>query len=186
MAISRERKNELINEYGEQLERSQGVILAHYRALSVEQMQELRQQARDNEGRVYVVKNTLFHRVLKDRDLAHPEDLLTGPTLVAFCHEDTPPLAKVFKEFAKELEAGEFTLRGAFVDNEFYSAEQAEALAELPTRDQLFGQVLGTINAPATQLVGVVSGGIRQVLNVLQAYVDKLEEEGGAPAEATA
>ncbi len=94
-------------------------------------------------------------------------------------------MAKVFREFAGSVEEGKFTLTGAFVDGRFYSAEQARALADLPSRDQLFAQVLGTINAPATQMVGVVAGGIRQVLNVLQAYVDKLEE-GGAPAEAAA
>ena len=58
-------------------------------------------------------------------------------------------------------------------------------LAELPSREQLLAQVLATINAPATQTVGVIASGIRQVLNVLQAYVDKLEE-GNKPAEAAA
>jgi large subunit ribosomal protein L10 len=64
------------------------------------------------------------------------------------------------------------------------SAEQVRTIAALPPRDVLLGQVLGTINAPASQIAGVVASGIRQVLNVVQAYVDKLEESGGAPGTA--
>jgi len=185
LAISRKRKEELLQEYREQLEQSQGMILAHYSGLTVPQMESLRSQARDEEGYIFVVKNTLLERVLEEREIETPDEMLTGPTLVAFTHQDTPPLAKIFKDFAGDVEQGEFTLRGAFVDGRFYDAEQARALAELPTRDQLFAQVLGTINAPATQMAGVVASGVRQVLNVLQAYVDKLEE-GGATAEAAA
>ena len=185
MAISRERKEALVAEYAEQLEKSQGVVLAHYLGLSVSQLEGLRNQVRDNNGLVYVIKNTLFRRVVDDKNLEIPTDLLTGPTLVAFCHEDVPPLAKIFKQFASDVDEGEFAIRGAVVEDRYYDAAQAETLAELPTRDELFAQVLGTINAPATQLAGVVAGGVRQVLNVLQAYVDKLEE-GGASAEAAA
>ncbi len=185
MAISRKRKEVLITEYAEQLDKSRGVVLAHYLGLSVGQLEDLRNQVRDNDGLVYVIKNTLFQRVVDDKNLEIPTDLLTGPTLVAFCHEDVPPLAKILKEFAGDIDEGEFTIRGAVVEDRYYDAAQAETLAELPTRDELFAQVLGTIHAPATQLAGVVAGGVRQVLNVMQAYVDKLEE-GGASAEAAA
>ncbi|MFP4344033.1 MAG: 50S ribosomal protein L10 [Anaerolineales bacterium] len=185
MAISRERKEELLQEYREQLEQSQGMILAHYSGLTVAQMETLRRQARGEEGYVFVIKNTLLEKALEERDVAAPEEMLTGPTIVAFTHQDTPPLAKIFRDFSGEVEEGKFTLRGAFVDGRFYNATQARTLADLPTRDQLFARVLGTINAPATQVAGVVAGGVRQVLNVLQAYVDKLEE-GGTTAEAAA
>ena len=186
MAISRERKEELLEQYTEQLHQGSGIVLAHYTGLTVPQMQSLRRQALELDGQVFVVKNTLLAKILKDENLEVPEDLLTGPTLVAFCHQDAPPLAKVFKNFAKEAEEGRFVLRGAIVDGQYYDAAQTAQLADLPGREQLFAQVLGTINAPATQTVGVVASGIRQVLNVLQAYVDKLEDGGAAPAEAAA
>jgi len=185
LAISRKRKEQLLNEYTDQLDESQGVVFAHYLGLTVSQMEDLRNQVRDNEGHVYVIKNTLFQRVVENKELDVPNELLTGPTLVAFCHEDVPPLAKIFKEFAGDLDEGEFGIRGAIVEERYYDAAQTSTLAELPTRDELFAQVLGTINAPGTQLAGVVAGGVRQVLNVVQAYVDKLEENG-APAEAAA
>jgi large subunit ribosomal protein L10 len=186
LAISRERKEELIAEYREQLEKSEGVVFAHYSGLTVQQMEALRGETREREGNVYVVKNTLLQRVFEDQDLEVPENLLTGPTLVAFCHQDTPPLAKVFKTFAGDVEEAEFKIRGALVEGRFYTDAEANTLAELPTRDELFAKVLGTINAPATQTAGVVASGVRQILNVVQAYVDKLEEGGASPEAAAA
>jgi large subunit ribosomal protein L10 len=62
--------------------------------------------------------------------------------------------------------------------------EQVRAIADLPSKEVLLGQVLGTINAPASQMVGVVASGVRQILNVLQAHVEKLEESGGASSAA--
>jgi len=185
LAISRARKEELIALYTEQVGQSQGMIFAHYTGLSVPQMQALRQRVREVDGLAFVVKNTLLQRVLKEKAIEVPEGFLTGPMIVAFPHKDAPPVAKAFREFAKEMEEGRFKLRGAIVDGTFYDEKAVIRLAELPSREQLLAQVLATINAPATQTVGVIASGIRQVLNVLQAYVDKLEE-GNKPAEAAA
>ena len=185
MALSQARKEELVTEYKQQLSESQGMVLAHYTGLTVAQMQNLRRQARENEGLVFVVKNTLLDLALKEQGVEPPEDILTGPTLVAFCHQDVPPLAALFRDFSKETEEGRFAVRGALLEGRFLSASEALAIADLPSREVLFAKVLGTINAPATQVAGVVANGVRQVLNVLKAYVDKLEG-GESPAEAAA
>ncbi len=186
MAISRERKEDLVAEYKDQLSKSQGMVLAHYTALTVAQMQDLRRQVREKEGQIFVVKNTLLNLALQETDTEPPEGLLVGPTLVAFCHEDVPPLAALFRDFSKELEeADNFVIRGALLEGDFISSEETLAIADLPSREELMAQVLRTINAPATQIAGVVASGIRQVMNVVQAYVDKLEG-GDTPAEATA
>ncbi len=186
MAISRARKEELVALYAEQLAQSDGIIFAHYTGLTVPQMQDLRRRVREVEGLAFVVKNTLLQRALTEKGISVPEGFLTGPMIVGFCHQDAPPVAKAFREFAKEMEEGRFILRGAVVDGTFYDEKAVLRLADLPSREQLLAQVLATINAPATQTVSVIASGIRQVLNVLQAYVDKLEEEGNKPAEAAA
>ncbi len=185
MAITRARKEELLATYKQQLAESSGLVLADYTALTVPQMQDLRRKVREQQGQVFVVKNTLFSKALKDAGLEAPQGLLVGPTVAAFCHQDVPPVAKVFREFAKEVEAEKFTIKGSLLEGAFLSRQDTLAIADLPTRDELLSMVLRTINAPATQTVGVVASGIRQVLNVVKAYVDKLEE-GGAPAEAAA
>lgn len=184
MAISRERKDTLVAEYQQQYAESAGIIFADYSTLTVVQLQDLRRRAREQNGRVFVVKNTLFDLVLKKEQLTSPEGLMTGPTIVAFCHQDVPPLAKLFRDFAKEMEEDRFIIKGGLLDGDFLTPDQAKAIADLPSRTQLLAQVLRTINAPATQTVGVVASGIRQVLNVIKAYADKLEEAGGKTAEA--
>lgn len=183
MAITKERKEELAAEYTRELATSSGMILAHYNRLTVQQMQALRHRVAEAGGKVYVVKNTLLRHALEAQGLKPPADLLTGPTLAAFCHKDAPAVAKVFRDYVKEVEEGLFTLRGAMVEGQFMPAEAISALADMPSREVLLAQVLGTINAPASQVVGVIASGVRQVLNVLQAYVDKLEK-GGAEAAA--
>ena len=186
MAISRERKEELVALYKQQMAESNGVILANYTALTMPQMQSLRRRARKHDGQVFVIKNTLLDVVLKEQGMEAPEGFFTKPMMAAFCHQEVAPMAKLFLDFTKEATEEHFYIKGSIMEGHFLNQAQARALADLPTREVLLSQVLRTINAPATQVVGVVAGGIRQVLNVLQAYVDKLEGAGGATAEAAA
>ena len=183
MAISRARKEELLDLYRQQIAESSGFIMAEYTALSVHQMQDLRHKTRAQSGEVFVVKNTLFELVLAEQGISVPAGLLTGPTVVAFGHKDVPSLAKLFREVAQAHEENRFVVKGGLIEGRIFDAVEAVTVANLPTREELLSQVLRTINAPATQVAGVVAGGIRQILNVVKAYADKLEEAGGAPVE---
>lgn len=183
MAITRARKEELLAEYHQQMDESTGFIMAEYTTLSVPQMQDLRRQTRQAEGQAFVIKNTLFKRVLEERDIAVPDDLMTGSMVVAFCHKDVPSLAKLLSVAARDYEAGSLVVRGGLLEGRIFGQDEVEAVSNLPTREELLSMVLRTINAPATQTAGVVAGGIRQVLNLVKAYVDKLEEAGGVSAE---
>jgi large subunit ribosomal protein L10 len=186
LAISRVRKEELVAVYRQQLADSNGIIMADYTALNVSQMQSLRHLVREQKGQVFVVKNTLFKMVMEEAGVKVPKKLLVGPTIVAFCHEDVPSQAKVFRDFAKDFEEGIFTVKGGYMEGHILSAAEAQAAADLPTREEALAMVLRTINAPAAQTVSVVAGGIRQVMNVIKAYADKLEEAAGSPAQAAA
>jgi len=182
LAISRERKEELIQQYVERLNQSQGVILADYRGLRVVEMEQLRRAARESGGVLQVVKNRLLKRALAEAGLSLPDEWLQGPTLVAFCTDEMPATAKAMVDFAKDVPA--LVIKGGLLEGAILSDEQVKDLAHLPSREVLLSQVLGTINAPASQVAGVVASGIRQVLNLLQAYVDKLEGGASAPQAA--
>lgn len=182
MAITKERKEALVQQYREQVQQSGGIILADYRGLRVTQMEQLRRSLREVEGSVSVVKNRLLKLALADMNLAVPDEMLEGPTVVAFCQEEVPPVAKAMTDFAKD---NPLAIKGGLLEAAVLSGDQVKTLAKLPSREVLLAYVLGTVNAPATQVAGVVASGIRQVLNVLQAYVDKLEE-GGTPAPQSA
>jgi len=186
LAITRARKEAMLAEYRRQMDESNGFVMVEYTGLSVPQMQDLRRETRQAEGEVFVVKNTLFNLVLAERELEAPEELKTGPTIVAFCHQDVPAMTKLFRNAARNFEEGQLTVKGGLLEGRLFRPDEVEAVSKLPTRDELLATVLRTINAPATQTAGVIASGVRQVLNVIKAYADKLEEAGGAPAEAAA
>jgi large subunit ribosomal protein L10 len=178
LAISKDKKTELVDQYVEELKESEGFILADYRGLAVGDMGELRNKMRPIEATLMVIKNRLLKRALGQTGLSLPEEWLVGPTAVSFCHGDVPPVAKALTDAAKEWET--LKVKGGFMGASLISGAQIRTLATLPPRDVLLAQVLGTMNAPASKAAGVVAAGIRQVLNVLQAYVDKLQESGAA------
>lgn len=175
MALSREDKVERVDEYVGQLKGSRGLILVNYQGLNVNQMQNVRNAMRPMDSTFQVIKNRLMALALDEVGISLPDEWLTGPTAISFCEAEVPPVAKTLMESRKET--GLLEIKGGWMDANVLSAEQVKGIADLPPREVLLAQVLGGINAPARQAAGVVAGGMRQIANVLQAYVDKLQEE---------
>jgi large subunit ribosomal protein L10 len=184
LAITRGRKTELLQMYVSMLGNSQAIVFVSSRGLSVAEVTQLRIKIRETGANYHVVKNTLFRSALAQAGMPVP-DFVKGPVAVAFCVEDIAPVVKAIQDFADTLDDREFAIRGGIVDNDILGPEQAHTLAELPSKATLFAQILAGINAPATQVTGIVANTVRQILNVLQARIDQLDE-AGAPAEAVA
>jgi large subunit ribosomal protein L10 len=191
LAITKEKKQELLEGYVDSLNGSDAVVLVQSRGLTVAEVTELRNKIRETGGKYSVVKNTLFRLALEQAGKPVP-DHVEGPIAAMFCPEDIAPTVKALTEFAKELGEREFEIVGGIVGTSVVDGKGAEALASMPTRDTLLAQILRTINAPGTQTAGVLASSIRQVLNVLQASgaqqvynvlqarVQQLKEEGAA------
>jgi len=175
LAITKAKKQAVVERYVDLLGNCEAVVFVKSRGLTVAEVTELRGKIRQVGGRYSVVKNTLFRLALAQADLPVP-DVISGPIAVSFCPEDIAPVVKAIKDFAKNMADREFEIIGGIVGTDMLGAREADALASLPTRDVLFSQLLAGINAPATQLAGVMASGIRQVLYVLQARVDQLKE----------
>jgi large subunit ribosomal protein L10 len=180
LAISREKKEELISTYVEQLNNSDAVIITDYRGLTVTELQELRAEIRKAEGSFSVIKNTLAKRALADAGLPAIDDLLIGPVGMGFCHQNVPGVAKAITNYAKDNETLE--VKGGLMGEQLLDEATINNLATLPSLEVLRAQLLGLLNAPATQLTGVIAGGVRQLVNVVHAYADTEGEP--APAEA--
>lgn len=179
MAISRERKNDLVAQYTTLLESSRAVILADYSGLSVSEMQALRGEVRKVDGRFHVTKNTLMQNALIATGYDLPSDILHGQLGSGFALGETPALAKVLVDFAKDRE--NFVIKGAILGNDFLSAAQVENLAKLPSLDELRAQLSGLLSAPARNMAATLAAGVRQVANVLDA-LSKREESAEAGA----
>ncbi|MBI4786668.1 MAG: 50S ribosomal protein L10 [Chloroflexi bacterium] len=176
MPVTRERKEELVADLEKELGKSQAVILTDYRGLPTTALAGLRNQLRGKAG-VHVVKNTLMALALERAGLPAPQDLLEGPTAIAFCYTDIAGPAKALNEFLRDKEV---KVKGAILGKQVLRGAEASALANLPSREQLFGRLLGTINAPSTQAAGVVAASIRKIMYLLKARADQLEKTAAA------
>ena len=176
MAISREVKNRLVADYVERLSRSKALILINYRGLKVAELTQLRRGVQELDADFHVVKNTLIRLALEQSGLPIPEESFQGPTAVSFCYSEATSVAKVISNFAKEHRA--LVIKGGMLGTQIVEAKDMAALADLPPREVLLGQVLAGMQAPISGLVNVLAGPLRGLCNVLQARSRQLEEAG--------
>ncbi len=177
LAITRERKEELVALYGDLLNNTNGFVVTEYRGLTVANVSELRAKLREVSGQYVITKNTLFMRALREAGWPVPEELLVGPVGVAFGEGNFPAVAKVMLEYLKTNE--KMVIKGGVMAGDIVSPKQVEAISNLPSLDELRSQLAGLVVQPATGLVSVLNAATAQVVNVLQAYV-KEHGEGEA------
>lgn len=175
MAVTRTKKNALVAKLAELFATAKGTAGATYTGLSVADLQELRAAARANNVIITVAKNRLVRVALSENDKFKAADtsLLTGQLIYAFSSEDEVAPAQVLAKFAKshpelKLVAG-FDDNGASLDTATVSA-----LAALPTKDQLRGQLVSVIAAPLTGFLGVANGAQRGFAQVLSQRAESL------------
>ncbi len=182
MALTKSRKEELTAQYVKLLEQSNAVFMTEYTGLSVKRMQDLRAAVRKSDGTFLVTKNTLMIRALEEAGMPVPSDQLIGQLATGFALNEVPSIAKAITDFLKNEE--EISIRFGILGDKVLTAEEVLALAKLPSLEELRAQILGMIQAPARNMALVVAGGVRQVVNVLDAYA-KSEGEG-EPGEVAA
>ena len=170
MAISRAKKEELVSAYVERLNGSDAIIITDYRGLSVPDIQELRAEIRKAEGSFAVVKNTLARLALEEAGLPGIDDMLIGPVGIGFCHQNVTGVAKAITNFAKSNDI--LAVKGGVMGDQVMNEAEIKSLASLPSIEVLQARLLGLINAPATQLTGVIAGSVRQLVNVVNAYAE--------------
>lgn len=173
MAITKQRKDQLVGEYIELIEQSRAIFLADYTGLSVKEMETLRDKVREVNGQMSVTKNTLLRIALAESERDIPDDLLIGQTATGFALGEAPALAKILVDQAKANE--KLAIRGAIIGNRVLTVAEVEQLSKLPSLEQLRSQILGLIGTPAQGIASVLSNSVRQVVNVLDAY-SKTEE----------
>lgn len=178
MAISKERKRELVADYKDWIDKSRAVILTEYEGLSMKDLDELRAKVRSAGGEFHIVKNTLGKIAFEESQRSVLKGYFEGTTAAGFAFEDAPRLAKTLTEFAKSVEA--LKIKGGYLNTDPMSAEEITALAELPPLPVMRARLLGTIMAPATQLARVLNEPGRQIAAVIKAFSEKEEIQANA------
>jgi large subunit ribosomal protein L10 len=171
LAISKERKREIVAEYGDWIQRSQALIVTDYKGLSVKDMDDLRKKVREVGGEYHIVKNTLTKLAFTDTELSIEDEHFEGSTAIGFAFEEVSALAKVMVDFAKDTEI--LKVKGGFLGKEVISATEIQALAELPPMPVMRARLLGTIMAPANKLAVILAEPGRQLAVLLKAYTEQ-------------
>lgn len=181
MGDPRPEKVAVVDEVKQKLAEADGAMLTEYRGLDVAALAELRRALRDAGGEYKIYKNTLVRLAARDAGL-EIDDLLTGPTAIAFVGEradgsagDVAAVAKALKEFAKGNDA--LVIKGGVVDDQLLSPDDLKALAELPSREVLLSMLAGAFQAPMSKFAGLLAAVPRDFAYGLQALIEK----GGGP-----
>jgi len=170
LAISKQRKIELIDSYAEWMQRSKAIIVTEYTGLSMKQIDDLRSKVREAGGEFHIVKNTLGQVAFNSYGLPQSDQLLKGSSAVAFAFNDAPVMAKVMTEIARTSDA--VKVKGGYLGKNYMTAEQVKALADLPPLPVMRSHLLGVLSAPASKLVRTLAEPARQIAAVLKAYAE--------------
>jgi large subunit ribosomal protein L10 len=174
LAITREKKVEIVADYAERMSNSQAMILADYRGLNVADVTDLRRRLREAGGTFQVVKNTLFERVLNEAGLPVPAEFMDGPVAVGYCLDEVPPVAKAMVDFASESNI--LKIKGAILGSTVLDKKAVKGLADLPPREVLLAQLVGNVQGPMSSLVSTINGPMRELARVLHARSEQGEE----------
>lgn len=170
MAITKEKKREIVAQYDEWLGKSQAIVFTEYIGMKMKDLDELRAKVREAGGEFHIVKNTLMKRLLDDAGMEIKNEHFVNTTAVGFAFEDAPALAKVMTDYAKET--GLLTIKAGYLEGRLMSAGDVTSLANVPPLPVMRATLLSTLLAPASQLVRTLSEPGRQVAAVFKAYAD--------------
>ena len=168
-----EEKQKITEDLHERFSKSAIVVVTDYKGLDVSAMNDLRRKLRGEDIEFQVAKNTLLIRAAKDTEVALIQDYFKGPSAVAFSYKDPVAPAKILAQFAKDNKKLE--IKGGVLKDKVLDVDAIKALAKLPSREVLLGQLLSVLNEVPSSFVRTIAEIPRSLLNVLTAIRDQKE-----------
>lgn len=168
--MNRAQKKEAVEALAKTFEASETIVLARNEGLTVAQMSELRSKMREAGGQIKVVKNRLAQRAIQESKFAALGEQFKGPVVMA-SSENPVPAAKIAYEFAKDNK--KFVIFAGGMGETQLDDKGVEALAKMPSLDELRGKIIGVISAPAQKLAAIAQAPAGQLARVIKAYADK-------------
>ncbi|MFA7088304.1 MAG: 50S ribosomal protein L10 [Patescibacteria group bacterium] len=175
MPKNKVQKGEIFRNLSEKIKKSKSVVFAGFNAFGVKDNENLRDKLRESNGEYYVAKKTLLNLALKENKL---EDInvreFDGKIAAIFSYEDEVAPAKVLGTFRKDKEKAEkIFFLGGILEGKLLSKTEVEALSELPSKQELYAKLVGSMNAPISGFVNVLAGNLRNLVGVLKAISEK-------------
>jgi large subunit ribosomal protein L10 len=184
--MNREQKGAAIAEIAAQIKEAQAILAVDYRGISVPQAAELRAGLRQADATFRVVKNSLTERAADESGAETLKPLLTGPTALAFVRGDVATAAKTIADYGRATQLLPF--KGGLMDGATLDVEQIRSLSRLPSREVLYGQLVGVVASPVSGLVrslGALLGGLAVALGQVREQLAEREPSGAATPAAT-
>jgi len=164
-------KENKIESIKEKLSKAQVAIVTEYKGLTVEEITKLRRELQKESGDYTVTKNTLAKIAIKGTNFEVLSDCFKGPIALAFGYEDQVAPAKVLAKFIKDTKKGEII--AAAMDGKLLSAEEAKALAKLPSKQEIYAKMLGCVNSPASGIANSINAIMSQLTRAMAAVRDQ-------------
>jgi large subunit ribosomal protein L10 len=181
--MARPDKAAAVAELVESFQESTGAVLTEYRGLTVKQLQDLRRALGEN-ATYAVVKNTLSQIAAREAGVDGVDDLLTGPTAIAFINGDVVEAAKGLRDFARTNPA--LVVKGGYFEGKALAAQEIARLADLESREVLLGRMAGAMLASLSQAVYLLNAPLAQTARLAAALQEKLEQGSSAEGSADA
>lgn len=177
MAKSKEQKQEILRTLKNKAEKSKSVVFAQFEALGVKDNEVLRKKLKEQGSEYYVAKKTLFDLAFSDQKIEglNPKEF-EGKVAAIFGYEDEVAPARIVNDFRKELdEEGKTKIEflGGILEGKFLDSAGIASLANLPSKQELYAKMVGSLNAPVSGFVNVLAGNLRKLVHVLKAIEEK-------------
>jgi large subunit ribosomal protein L10 len=172
MAISKSKKNDILQELQQSFKEAKSVMFSKYSGISVSGLSKVRTALREQNVECRVAKKTLIKLAAKELGVEQlPEGSLEGPIAVIFSYEDELSGAKLIDKMSKDYSQLELT--GGIMEGAAFGPAEAKAYAAIPSKEELYAKLLGSMRAPISGFHGVLHGTMRQFVGTLQAIADK-------------
>jgi len=164
--ITKEQKVKTVADLKDKLSRASGMVLANYHGLSVSQIQELKKSLKESDAEFVISKNTLISRAAEEAKKEIPGEQLEGPTAILFAFGDALASIKKLADFIKQYQLPEIKIGD--LEGRVISKDEVLSLAKIPSKQELYAKVVGSLNSPIYGLVTALSGNFRNLVYVLK------------------
>lgn len=171
MPLTREQKQNIITDLENKLEKQKSIVFMDFTGTKVKDLASLREKLKSEDSELKVAKKSLLRIALKNKKIDMGDRKLDGEVAMVMGYGDEIAPSKMVYQFSKTNQ--NIKILGGFLENKFYEVADVIRLAELPSKQQLLGMLLGTISAPATNFVGALQGNLRKLVFALSAIKDK-------------
>ncbi len=165
MALKREQKQKILKEIKEKIDKQKSMVFVGIKGLKAKEVFDLREKLKKANCLLSVAKKTLLNIAFKDKKIKVNKEKLEGQTALIFGFEDGLSLTKIIHQFSLSNE--NLKILGGFFENKFIEKEEVIVLAKLPTKEELYSKVVGTINAPLINFISVLRANIRGLVYLL-------------------